>query len=351
MNFPLSLARPEIIALRAYEHAAWDPRLERLHANESPWRSLGDDSQAGLNRYPEPQPHALVEALAQLYGVESNQVLVGRGSDEAIDLLTRGFCAAGRDAVLVCPPTFGMYAVAAQIQGASVVRVPLLPEMDFALDTAGVIAALEPRIKIVYLCTPNNPTGNALAATNVEAVIDACRNRALVVVDEAYAEFSGAPGLAAQLDAHPHVVVLRTLSKAHGMAGARIGTLIATPAIVALLRKIIPPYAIAQPTVEAALKALQPAEQAVTRARIDELVRERNRLARELPGCRAVVRVHASAANFLLVEFHDADAAFRAIAAAGLLVRDFRTQAGLERALRITVGTPQQNDRLIGSLE
>jgi histidinol-phosphate aminotransferase len=351
MNFPLSLARPEILALRPYEHAAWDPRLERLHANESPWRSLGDESQAGLNRYPEPQPHALVEALAQLYGVESNQVLVGRGSDEAIDLLTRGFCAAGQDAVLVCPPTFGMYAVAAQIQGASVVRVPLLAERGFALDVAGLIAALEPRIKIVYLCTPNNPTGNALAAADVAAVIEACRDRALVVVDEAYAEFSGTPGLAAQIGSNPHLVVLRTLSKAHGMAGARIGTLLATPGIVALLRKIIPPYAIAQPAVEAALKALQPAERAVTRARIDELVSERSRLARELPACRAVVRVHASAANFLLVEFHDAEAAFRAIAAAGLLVRDFRTQAGLGRALRITVGTPQQNDRLIGSLK
>jgi histidinol-phosphate aminotransferase len=350
MKFPLSLARPEILALRPYEHAAWDPRLERLHANESPWRGLGDASAAGLNRYPEPQPRALVEALASLYEVEPERVLVGRGSDEAIDLLTRAFCAAGRDAVLVCPPTFGMYAVAAHIQGAGVQRVPLLADSGFALDTAGVIAALEPRTRIVYLCSPNNPTGNVVEDSAITAVLEACRERALVVIDEAYGEFGAAAGMATRIDRCPHLVVLRTLSKAHGLAGARVGTLIAIPEIVALLRKIIPPYAIAQPTVEAALTALQPAELAVTRGRIAELVAERGRLAAALRAARSVVRVWPSEANFLLVEFHDADAAFAAIAAAGLLVRDFRSQAGLERALRITIGTPQQNDRLIGSL-
>ena len=139
---PLALARPEILALKPYEHAAWDPRLERLHANESPWRVPNDESGAGLNRYPEPQPKELVEALAALYGVSPQQLLVGRGSDEGIDLLTRAFCAAGRDAVLVCPPTFGMYAVAARIQGAGVVSVPLRREAGFALDLPALEAAL-----------------------------------------------------------------------------------------------------------------------------------------------------------------------------------------------------------------
>lgn len=350
MSDPLSLARPEILALKAYEHATWDPRLERLHANESPWRVPGDASGAGLNRYPEPQPRELVDALAKLYGVQPAQLLVGRGSDEGIDLLTRGFCAAGRDAVLVCPPTFGMYAVAARIQGAAVREVPLLRDSGFALDVAGIRAALDAQVKLVYLCTPNNPTGNEIATGDVLQVLEACEGRALVVVDEAYAEFSTRPGFAARLGEFPHLVVLRTLSKAHGLAGARVGSLLASPAIVALLRKIIPPYAMAQPTVEAALQALQPAAQAVARSRVAATIAERERLAAALSGLPAVVRVWPSAANFLLVEFRDAGAALQAIMQAGLLVRDFRSQKGLGSALRLTIGTPEQNDRLIRSL-
>jgi histidinol-phosphate aminotransferase len=348
MNDPLRLARPEILALQPYSHAAWDPRLERLHANESPWRVPCDDSAAGLNRYPEPQPRELVVALAALYGVAAAQLLVGRGSDEAIDLLTRAFCAAGRDAVIVCPPTFGMYAVAARIQGAAVTSVPLNRDAGYGLDLPALLAALSPTTKLVYLCTPNNPTGNELAEAQVLAVLQACEGRALVVVDEAYGEYAAHPGYAARLAEFPHLVVLKTLSKAHGLAGARVGSLLASPAIVALLRKIIPPYAMAQPTVEAALKALQPAAQAVARSRVAATIAERVRLAAGLVALPAVRRVWPSAANFLLVEFRDAGAALDAIAAAGLLVRDLRGQ--LEGALRLTVGTPEQNERLLRSL-
>jgi histidinol-phosphate aminotransferase len=347
---PLALARPDIVALKPYAHAAWDPRLERLHANESPWRVPGDASAAGLNRYPEPQPQALVEALAALYGVQPAQLLVGRGSDEGIDLLTRAFCTAGRDAVIVCPPTFGMYAVAARIQGAAVSSVPLRRDAGYALDLPAIRAALVPQVKLVYLCTPNNPTGNEIAEADVLAVLEACAGRALVVVDEAYGEFCGHAGHARRLAGFPHLVVLRTLSKAHGLAGARVGSLLAQPAIVALLRKIIPPYAMAQPTVEAALQALQPPAQAVARERIVATIAERARLAAALAPLPAVVRVWPSAANFLLVEFRDAGAALRAIMDAGLIVRDFRGTAGLGEALRLTIGTPEQNDRLLRSL-
>jgi histidinol-phosphate aminotransferase len=348
MNDPLALARPDILALTPYSHASWDPRLERLHANESPWRVPGDDSGAGLNRYPEPQPAELVAALASLYGVAPSQLLVGRGSDEAIDLLTRAFCAAGRDAVLVCPPTFGMYAVAARIQGATVVAVPLRRDDGYSLDVAALEAALSPAVKLVYLCTPNNPTGNEIPEAQVLRVLRACEGRALVVVDEAYGEFATHPGYVARLAAQPHLVVLKTLSKAHGLAGARVGSLLASPAIVALLRKIIPPYAMAQPTVEVALKALQPAARAVARSRVAATLVERERLAVGLAALPGVRKVWPSAANFLLVEFRDAGAALRDIAAAGLLVRDFSGQIG--GALRLTVGTPEQNERLLRSL-
>jgi histidinol-phosphate aminotransferase len=348
MNDPLALARPEILALTPYSHASWDPRLERLHANESPWRMPGDETEAGLNRYPEPQPVQLVAALAALYGVEPAQLLVGRGSDEAIDLLTRAFCAAGRDAVLVCPPTFGMYAVAARIQGAGVVSVPLRRDHGYSLDVEALEAALTPAVKLVYLCTPNNPTGNEVPEAQVQRVLRACEGRALVVVDEAYGEFAARPGYATHLAAEGHLVVLRTLSKAHGLAGARVGSLLASPPIVALLRKIIPPYAMAQPTVEAALKALQPAAQAVARARVAATVVERERLAAGLAALPTVRKVWPSAANFLLVEFADAAAALRAIASAGLLVRDFTGQVA--GALRLTVGSPEQNERMLRSL-
>lgn len=346
---PLDLARPDIRALTPYSHAVWNPELERLHANELPWRVLGDDSQAGWNRYPEPQPQALVRRLAELYGVAPNHLLVGRGSDEGIDLLTRAFCTAGRDSVLVCPPTFGMYAVAARIQGAGVISVPLKTSPDFALDVPAIASALV-NVKLVHLCTPNNPTGTRLDDASIQQIIQAARGRALVVIDEAYAEFSAAPSWCRAIDREPHVVVLRTLSKAYGLAGVRVGSVIATPAIIELLRKIIPPYAIAQPTVETTLAALTPAQVEIMRTRRDEIVASRQQLSAALAAKVSVLKVWSSDANFLLVRFADMPAAMQAIMAAGLLVREFRGAAGFGDALRITVGTSTQNARLLGSL-
>lgn len=350
MSDPLALARPDILALKPYSHASWRPSLERLHANELPWRVQGDASAAGLNRYPEPQPRELVERLAALYGAPSEQVLVGRGSDEGIDLLTRAFCRAGQDSVLICPPTFGMYAVAARIQGARVVEVPLRREDGYAIDVDGVIASLD-GVKLLYVCSPNNPTGQSVPAAHIDRLVEATRGRALVVIDEAYAEFSDAPGNVARIGTAPHVVVLRTLSKAHGLAGARIGTVIAAPAVIALLRRIIPPYALAQPTIEAALDALRPAQVEIMRARRDDILRERERVAAALPSRPGVRRVWPSDANFLLVEFDDAGAALDRIAQAGLIVRDFRGTTGLGQALRITIGTATQNNRMLESLQ
>jgi len=351
MNDPLALARPEIRALEAYAHAAWQPGLERLHANESPWRGSTDHSVAGLNRYPEPHPDALVAQLAALYDVPPACALACRGSDEAIDLLVRAFCSAGRDAVLVCPPTFGMYTVAARIQGAAVVAVPLARDSGYALDVPAIEAHLAAGdARLVFLCSPNNPTGNLLAGADVQRVIAAARGNALVVIDEAYLEFATAQSWARLIAAEPHVVVLRTLSKANALAGARIGTLIADPRIVQLLRKVIPPYAIAELCIEAARLALAPAQQRITRERIATLVAERERLRAALASLPCVARIWPSAANFLLVEFDDAAGAVARTQRAGLLVRDFSGRPGLGQALRITVGSPQQNDQLIRSL-
>jgi histidinol-phosphate aminotransferase len=341
------LARPDIVALKPYEHASWEPSLERLHANELPWRPADDDSDTGLNRYPEPQPRALVEGLAALYSVAPASVLVGRGSDEAIDLLTRAFCRAGHDTVLVCPPTFGMYSVSARIQGAEVAQVPLRAADGFALDEQALLERCTASVKLIFLCSPNNPTGNLLDEEAILRLARRLTGRALIVVDEAYIEFAARPSLARLVGELPGLAILRTLSKAHGLAGARCGALIADPQIIALLRKIIPPYAIPQLTLEAVLDRLRPQARAQSRSRLEALLAERRRLSSELPRLARVTKVWPSDANFLLAEFEDAGAALARAREARLLVRDARGYPGLGHALRISVGTPEQNGRLL----
>lgn len=353
MSWLTQLARPDIVALAAYEHAAWLPELERLHANELPWRCAADPTLAGLNRYPEPQPRELVRRLASLYGVSPAQLLVTRGSDDGIDLLTRAFCRAGSDALLACPPTFGMYAVAAGIQGARLVEVPLRAAAGFALDEAALLAACSAAVKLVFLCSPNNPTGNLLSRAAVLRVAEKLDGRALLVVDEAYIEFAGVASLTEHVDKLPQLVVLRTLSKAHGLAGARCGAVIAAPEVIALLRKVISPYAISQLTVECVMSFLAAGNPAALTERVAIIQAERARLAEELGRLGLIARVWPSAANFLLVDCRDVEAAALALrlsSAAGLLIRDLRRLPGLEAALRISIGTRAQNDRLLEAL-
>jgi histidinol-phosphate aminotransferase len=351
VNPVLALARPEILDLKPYSHAAWQPSLTRLHANEAPWRPPGDTTAAGLNRYPEPQPQALVARLAALYGVPAGMLLVGRGSDEAIDLLSRIYLRAGTDAILQSPPTFGMYRVAAHIQGAGVVDVPLERERGWRLDPGRLLAAWRPSMKIVYLCSPNNPTANAFELGAIEAVCTALDGKAIVAIDEAYIEWSGRQSLAAWLERFSTLAVLRTLSKAHALAGARIGALLARPELIEVARRVIPPYSLAQPTIEAALRALEPDALAAARTRIDALVTERDYLRSRLERSPLVAKVWPSDTNFLLVDSADADRFLRSSTAGGTLVRDLRANPALPNALRISVGTRAENDALIESLE
>jgi histidinol-phosphate aminotransferase len=349
MNDILALARPEIRTLApaaAQMHGA--ANAIRLHANENPWNDEADDSPVALNRYFDGQPRALVEALAVWYGVDPAGVLVTRGSDEAIDLLVRAFCRAGEDRILVCPPTFGMYRFSAEVQGAGVLAIPL--GRDFRLDADALIERWTPDVKVVFLCSPNNPTGNALDADAVRRVLDALDGRAIVAIDEAYLEFSGQPGFQDRLPHHPGLVLLRTLSKAHGLAGARCGAAIAAPAVIELLGRIMPPYAMPAPTVAAALDALRPDRLARTRRRIGEIVAERQRLATALAALPRVRRVFPSEGNFLLVEFKDAARVLAAATDGGLQLRDFSRQPELAGCLRITIGSRDENERLLATL-
>ncbi len=350
MSWVIERARPEIRALAPYSHAAWEPSLTRLHANELPWRVAGDASAAGLNRYPEPQPPPLVHGLARLYSVQPEQLLVGRGSDEAIDLLLRVFCRAGQDNVIICPPTFGMYGVAARIQGAEVRSVPLRGADDFALDVDAVLKSVDENTKLVFVCSPNNPTANAVSPMLLADLARALAPRALLVVDEAYIEFASVPSLCPHLAALPNLAILKTLSKAHGLAGARVGALIAAPAIIALARKVIPPYAITALTVEAVAPLLQPAAVAAMQQRVQDLLQERTRLATALRKLRCISRVWPSDANFLLIDCADPDAVLARIRRAGLIIRDVR-QPALPRSLRVSVGTIEENNRVLESLQ
>lgn len=364
VNKNLALARREIRALQPYQHADWAPQLERMHANEMPWRAAGDVSTPGLNRYPEPQPRALLAHLANLYGVVPAQVLLGRGSDEGIDLLVRAFCRAGQDSILICPPTFGMYKVSACIQGAGVLEVPLRRERGFALEAEAVLAAWHEGVKLVFVCTPNNPTGNAVAHRTIETLCTNLDGKALVVVDEAYVEFAQPAAIASDaatappnaasatrlLERHSNLVVLRTLSKAYALAGTRCGALIAHPDIVALLARIITPYALPAQTIDAALSYTDGRHRDEAARRIASIVKERTRLGEQLARLPQICKVWPSEANFLLVDCEDAAAVLDIATSAGLIIRDTRSMPALGESLRISIGTAQQNDRLLRAL-
>lgn len=322
-----------------------------LNANESPWAAQANDGLV-LNRYPDPQPPVLRARLAALYHAPEARVLVTRGSDEGIDLLVRALCRAGRDAVVVAPPTFGMYAVCARIQDAMLIERPLREDATgWSLDLDAVReAALTHGAKLVFLCSPNNPTGQCVPLADIAALAQALEGRSLVVVDEAYVEFADQPSAAALLDRRPNLVVLRTLSKAHALAGARIGVLLADPALIAVLRNLAAPYPLPAPSVYAALAALQADALAKTRERVRMLVAERGRLAAALPVLTGVARVAPSQGNFLLARFADVENAYARLLAAGVVVRDMRAHPALPDALRISVGTPQENDALLAAL-
>lgn len=354
MSDVLDLVRADLRDFAGYRSArseTWHGDVW-LNANESPWPATADP-EAGCQRYPEPQPRALREALAALYACTPGQLLVGRGSDEAIDLLVRALCVSGRDAVLVTPPVFGMYAVSARLQDAPLLEVPLLDQGDaFAPDFEAIATVAETGdARLVFLCSPANPTGAALALADIAQLLRRLQGRALVVVDEAYAEYAATPSATTLLADHPNLAVLRTLSKAHALAAARIGCVIADASLIAVLRACQAPYPVPAPCAALALAALTPAALAATRRRIEVTLGERDRMHASLTGMPGVRRVYASDGNFLLVRFDDAEAALRSLLDAGVVVRDQRAAPGLQDALRITIGAPEENDRVLAALD
>ena len=353
MSTVSALLRSDLRDFGGYRSARSD-KLEGevwLNANESPWANPGTPA-SDLRRYPSPQPERLRNALAGLYQVTPEQLLAGRGSDEAIDLLLRAFCMPGQDRIVIAPPVFGMYAVCARLHGTTVIEVPLVDGaagLNADLD-AMVDAVIANDARMLFLCSPGNPSGEALSLDAIAGVVERLRNRAIVVVDEAYAEFSDQASVVSLLDAHDNLAILRTLSKAHALAAARIGCVIGSVEMIEVLRRCQAPYPVPQPCADVACEALSNSALAVTRERVGDICAERTKLVQllaELPGVR---RVYPSQGNFLLVRFDDAGAAFQRLLQAGVVVRDMRSQSQLGDALRITIGSPEQNLRVLDAL-
>lgn len=353
MTSVLDLVRPDLRSFTGYASARGEKATGHvwLNANESPWPSSADPG-LGLNRYPDPQPKALRERMAALYGVEPERLMVTRGSDEGIDLLVRAFCRAGLDGVLIAPPCFGMYAVSARLQNAPLIEVPLDDHGGrFSLDLTAVTDVLDHGdVRVMFLCSPANPTGQALSLKEIRQLARAGEGRTVVVIDEAYAEFSSVGTAKAMLEEFSHLVLLRTLSKAHAMAGARIGAVLAHADLIRVLRTLAAPYPVPAPSARLALEALSPESQARSRERIESTIRERDALLKALPRVAGVARVYPSEGNFLLVRFADPDDALARLRAAGVVVRDMRAMPQLEDALRISVGTPEENQALLAAL-
>jgi histidinol-phosphate aminotransferase len=343
-----SLARPEIVAMQAYSSARREADVGEiwLNANENPF-----SDECEFNRYPDPQPAALRARLAEMYQVAANELLITRGSDEAIDILLRTFCRAGQDAIVTTAPSYGMYAISAQIQAAKLMQSSLLMARNFALDLPQLQSFVDQPVKLIFLCSPNNPTGNVIERTAILQLCQHYQNKAIIVVDEAYLEFSAALSLAASIKQFPNLVVLRTLSKAYGLAALRCGSVLAHADLIALLAKVLAPYPIPAPVADAALASLQVDKLAVIQAHIASICQQRQRLTDFLNHCSFVEKVWPSAANFILIKVNCATQLLQVCAKFGIILRNRSKEHQLDNCVRISIGTPKENDRLIEVLQ
>lgn len=344
-----ALARPEIRRLVAYKTADIRDFKVKLHANEAPL-ALATNSAEGLNRYPALRASVLAGKMADFYGVSADNILVTRGSSEGIDLLIRAFCCAERDDILLTPPAFEMYQVYASIQGAGTVSVPLQADNDFAVDVEALLGACTENTKLIFLCSPNNPTGTVIPQNQILQILEARAEKSIVVVDEAYIEYSNADSLVSLLSRYDNLVVLRTLSKALALAGARCGAVVAAPEMIRLLDSVLAPYALSSPVIASVELALSEEQVAQADISISNIVTERDRLRDALAACDAVEKIWPSQANFLLVRFKTTDKIKRCLEDASIAIRTYDNDPLLRDCARITVALASDNNRLIDAI-
>ncbi|MDA8531349.1 histidinol-phosphate transaminase [Flavobacteriaceae bacterium] len=336
------LIRPAIKAMKSYSSArdefeSQDEDLVFLDANENPFPN-------GLNRYPDPQQMQLKNKLAALKGLRPSQILCGNGSDEVLDLIFRAFCEPNKDAIITLTPTYGMYAVLANLNGIQQQCVSLTA--DFQIDVPAVLNAIQPNSKLLFICSPNNPSGNVMSRTAIKEILKAFQG--LVVIDEAYIDFTDTESWLEDLSEHPNLVVTQTLSKADGLAGIRLGICYASEEIIAVLNKIKPPYNINSLTQKAAISAISQREN--TKQQLKTILDQRTELIKEFKKIAWIEKLHPTDANFILIRVDNANLRYEQLKNKGIIVRNRTREDGCTNCLRITVGTAEENKRLINTL-
>jgi histidinol-phosphate aminotransferase len=341
-NNAANIARNDIVAMTPYQSARREAQGGNifLNANEAPGAGNYQIKGNTINRYPDFQPQKLISAYADYAQLSNEQVLASRGADEGIEVLIRTFCTAYQDNILICPPTYGMYKISAQTQGAGVVEVPLIGE-NFQLDLAALKQQVG-KVRLVFLCSPNNPTGNLLNQDDIKAAIEMFAGSAIVVVDEAYIEFCPQQTVASWVNRYANLAVLRTLSKAFGLAGLRCGFTLASQEIIALMSKVIAPYPIAQPVCDLASEALNGAQLTTMQINVQETNKLKTELSLWLTGQKWCKKIFASDANFILFKTDKAGELLSSLMAKGVLIRNQSSQMQLDNCLRISIGNADE---------
>ena len=337
------LIRENIKSLEAYSSArdefkAMSSEFVFIDANENPFDT-------GLNRYPDPQQNLVKEALSKMKGISKEQILLGNGSDEVLDLIFRVFCEPREDNVIVLPPTYGMYEVLANTNAIELVKIPLVE--NFQPNVKEIVKVQDAKTKVLFLCSPNNPTANSFDASSIETLLKEFNG--IVVIDEAYIDFSIEDSWLGRLDEFPNLIVTQTLSKAYGLAAIRLGICYASKEIISILNKIKPPYNVNQLTQDVALQSLLNQEK--VKNEIAAIISERNQLIRDLENVEIVEKVYSSDANFLLVQVDDANLRYKQLVKLGIIARNRTTQILCDNCLRFTVGTADENKKLINTLK
>lgn len=343
------LSRKNVQALTPYQSArrlggsgdVW------LNANEYALSPNFDLINRTFNRYPEPQPQAVIEGYAAYAGVAPENVLVSRGGDESIELIIRAFCEQN-DSVLYCPPTYGMYGVSAETCGIALKTVPLTA--DFQLNLPEIEKNLD-GVKVIFVCSPNNPTGTLVNRADLLELLAMTAGKAIVVMDEAYIDFCPQATMVAELKNYPHLAIIRTLSKAFALAGLRCGFTLADAELIGVLQKVIAPYPLPVPVADIAAQALQPQGIANVTQRVEEVLQLRASLQQQLETLPIVEKVFAGEGNYVLVKFQDGSKVFKALWDQGIILRDQHKALGLQNCIRITVGTKAELERTIEAIK
>lgn len=344
-----TLSRKNIQALTPYQSAR---RLGGkgniwLNANEYPSSPNFSLTKQNFNRYPEAQPSSLIEACAQYTQLLPENILVTRGGDESIELIIRAFCEPGQDAILYCPPTYGMYAVSAESCGITRKTVPLIA--DFQLNLTEIENQLD-NVKIVFVCSPNNPTGNTLNRQDLITLLNMTKDRAIVVLDEAYIEFCQESTMITELNHYPHLAIIRTLSKAFALAGLRCGFTLANPEMIGILQKVIAPYPLPTPVIDIATQALSTDGIAMMQQRVETIKMNRNHVLNALRSFDFIKKIYPSETNYLLFHAQNGQQLFEFLWEKGIILRNQNNQLGLTDCIRMTIGSEEENQQVIAAM-